>query len=158
MWGLLLAASLSGAPPLGAKAGADEEAIRKLVDAFRVACEREDEAALLGLFWPEANVFEHGGVDRTAEAFVKEHMAPHFKEMSLRWLEEESSGRSEGAMAYVAQRAKLEIREADGPPKHAYNTFTFVLRKRQGAWKISHLHWSLGRPKPPEAADGGSPR
>lgn len=154
MLALMLSALWTAGPQAGAGASQDEEALRKVLDSFRTAVEQEDAGALLELFWPEANVFEHGGVDRTAQAFVKEHMEPHFRQMDLRWVEEESSGRSEGNLAYVAQRSLVEVRQGKEPPRRSHHTFTFLLRKKEGAWKIAHLHWSLGKPQPVQA-DGG---
>lgn len=135
---------------------ADSQGIKTLVAAFREGVQKGDAAAVSATFWPDAVVFEHGGVDRSAKAFVDEHLAAHFKTMKLKWVDEENLGRSEGAMAYVAQRAVLETTEK-GATKKAPHTFTFVFRKRDGAWKIAHLHWSIGKSESvgSSAPDGG---
>jgi uncharacterized protein (TIGR02246 family) len=123
---------------------ADSVAIKTLVGEFRNAVEKGDLPKLEQTFWPDAVVFEHGGVDRSAAAFVNQHMGSHLKTMKIKWLDEENLGRSEGTMAYVAQRALLETTEKNAAKK-APHTFTFVFRKKDGAWKIAHLHWSIGK-------------
>ena len=140
---------------LSQTATTDESAIRKVIGEFRIAVEAKDAKKLGELFWPEAVVFEHGSVDKTASDFVGKHMVPHFKVLSFKWLDEENSGRADVPLAYVAQRATLEVREATGAVKHVPNTFTFVLRKKDAAWRIAHLHWSLGKGVA-AVKDGGS--
>lgn len=148
---LVFSADPSAPPP---KPGPDEAAIKRLVDSFRQAVERERPAELLSLFWPEALVFEHGEVDRSARQFVEQRMALRFRQLDLRWVGEENSGRVESAMAYVAQRARIEARIGGEAPARAEHTFTFVLRKKEGGWRIAHLHWSVGEPAP-APPDGG---
>lgn len=123
---------------------ADSAAIKQLVASFRQSVEKGDTKALSETFWPDAVVFEHGGVDRSASAFVNDHVSGHLKTMKFKWTDEENLGRSEGTLAYVAQRAVLETTEK-GATKRAPHTFTFVFRKKDGTWKIAHLHWSIGK-------------
>lgn len=144
----LLLLSFVAAPP---SAEQDSQAIKALVSSFREGMQKGDGAALVAVFWPDAAVFRQGSVDRSAKAFVNERLATELKTAKFKWLEEENLGRSDGPMAFVAQRAVLE-----SGGKAAPHTFTFVFRKRDGAWKVAHLHWSSGKAVAASNKDGGS--
>ncbi|MFL5321923.1 MAG: YybH family protein [Myxococcaceae bacterium] len=122
---LLLAAVLAASPD------ADSDAIRQVVSEFRVAVEKQDTAALQALFNKDAVIFEDGTKRSVAELALSRPM---------KWADEQNTGRSEGPLAYVAQAAQVDV----GGGKQLTALFTFVLRKKDGAWKIAHLHWSNG--------------
>ena len=142
----LLAIALCAAP--ATPHSADEQDIKKVVSAFRAAVETQNGVELKGLFWPDALVFENGVVSRSADEFIHERMEPLFKELAFKWVDEENSGRADVPLAYVAHLATIEVREGAGPARRAVNALTFVLRKRDQVWKISHLQWSSGKSKP----------
>lgn len=133
---------------------ADSAAIKQLVTTFRQSVEKGDTQALMGSFWPDAVVFKSGTLDRSAEAFITKDLGTRFKTTKFKWIDEENLGRSEGTIAYVAQRAVLETTEKAGT-KSAQHTFTFLFRRKDGAWKIAHLHWSTGKAEPVKAPDAG---
>ncbi len=119
------------APPQGARdAGAADGSIKEVVSGVRAALEAGDEAKLSGLLWPDATVFS-GGVN--------------FKgllDRKLRWISEDNTGRAEGTLAYVAQRAVVEEAGSDGGTRGLVVGVTFVLRQKEGRWRVQHLHWT----------------
>src|SRR3954469_6675562 len=92
---LVLLAFVAAAP-----ADNDSESIRQVVSSFREAVEKQDAAAMQGLFIPEAIVFEDG---------VKKSPAQLSASRPMKWTNEQNSGRSEGPLAYVAQAATLDV-------------------------------------------------
>lgn len=123
----LLVLSLAAAPATDG----DAAAIKQLVSGFRTSVEKQDGKALSALFFPDAVIFLDGDEAKLETLPLS---------AKLKWTNEANAGRSEGPLAYVAQRAEIQV---DG--KKTAQTFTFVMRKREGVWKIAHLHWSRGR-------------
>lgn len=119
---------------------ADEKQIRSAVESFRVALEQNKPDALTDLFWPDALVFEDGQLVKSPAELVA-HVKQRLARGSVRWVDEKNVGRSDGPLAFVAQLAKVKEKSKGGEKAGTY-ALTFVLRRRNGEWRISHLHWS----------------
>lgn len=141
MLSLLLALSLSAAPlDGGAPADPDTDAIKDVVSRFREGVEASDPSRVKELFWADAVVFLDGAPSASARDFLEVQLPVRLKKHKLKWLSEQNTGRAENGLAYVAQAAQVE----DGSKKTTH-ALTFVLRKREGAWRIQHLSWASAR-------------
>ena len=126
-----------------------EQAVRAAVDAYHQAFERKDTAALEKLFHPDLLVFEGGGVDRGAKAYLEHHLGPELKELKS-WTNTgmEIQVQVEGAMAYATCAFTYEAAFTNGKMSRGKATESLVLVKADGGWRIRHLHWSSHAIKP----------
>ena len=156
MMGFLLAAALFAAgssapaeaggqpqiqPASALDAGAAEAAVA--VDTFHAALHRGDPDAAAKLMADVAVIFESGEVERTKAEYVAHHLpADAAFEKTMTSTVTNRVGGSDGSLAWVATEGRL----TGTYKRKAVNrrtTETMLLRRSDGGWKITHVHWSL---------------
>ena len=114
------------------------------VDNFHAALKRGDGKAALALLDDKLVVFESGG----AELSKAEYQAMHlYADMEFTKAVEEittrRSGHASGNIAWVETEGRTSGKFRDKDVDRA-TTETMILKRRGGAWRIVHIHWSSG--------------
>src|SRR5262245_5804474 len=97
---------------------------------------------------PRVLIYESGGVERSRTEYLAAHAAADAEFLKGARVELKSrSAHAAGDLAWVSSQS--EIQAANGGKKLTVDsTETMVLRRIEGEWKIVHIHWSSGRPRP----------
>lgn len=112
------------------------------VQAFHAALTRGDTAGALGLMAENAVIFESGNVERSRAEYAAHHLASDaaFSAAVRRTLVDRSSGEDNGT-AWV-----MSVETVDGTFRNrainSRSVETMLLRRIDGQWRISHIHWS----------------
>ena len=114
----------------------------QVADALQQAVKSGDGAAVKTLLLPDALVFESGG----AEASVAEYAAHHLPadmaflaDIAVSVVARRSGGDEDSA--WVATRTRMQG-SYKGKAIDLDSTETLVLARRDGEWRIAHVHWS----------------
>ncbi|EAQ95793.2 YybH family protein [Congregibacter litoralis] len=113
-----------------------------VVKAFHAALNEGSSDSVLMALDSHVSIFEGGGVDRTAIEYVSGHMIADFEFMSgvdSSVLEHRVYESEE--MAFSVTRTKY-VGAYEGEPVNYTGVETLVLKKKDGIWKINHIHWS----------------
>ena len=121
--------------------GADTEA-GKVVTQFHKAIKLGNKKKARYVLDDNVLIFEGGRVERTADEYANHHMLSDMKYAEkLKTEVLEHKVKIVGDMAYSVSRTKLT-----GQYKGSYinkeGMESMVLLKKEGRWKISHIHWS----------------
>lgn len=140
-------------PALAAPPDADADAVRKALAAMAEAVERNDRAALDGLWAHDESVlvFENGHVNAGWADYRDTHLGPEMAAMkNATFVLEDVRPHVAGATAWVtlsyAISAEVDTRRVEGR-----GLATVVLEKRDGRWLIVHWHSSNPRRAPSDA-------
>jgi ketosteroid isomerase-like protein len=138
------------AAPLAATAQADVEAeVRAAVDRYNAAFTSRDLAALKGLLAPDIVLYEHSVKNIGLDDVWENHLRPEVEAF------ENATGEFTDARYWVAGGLGLVTRQyriqatMRGRPIDARGNETMVWSKRDGAWKVVHIHYSHRCPRPP---------
>ena len=111
-------------------------------DAFHAALHRGDTKGAAILLSDDALIYEAGGVERSKAEYAAHHL-PADAEFSKAVHETvtRSSGRSNGAMAWIASEGRYSV-SFKGKAFDQLPTGTTVLRRAGSSWKIVRMHGS----------------
>ncbi|MBI3288083.1 MAG: nuclear transport factor 2 family protein [Elusimicrobia bacterium] len=141
--GLLLAASSAVSAAPAAKAANGEAAVLAAVSAYRSAIAVGSLDKLAAIVEPDLSVQEGMHLNRGWADYRDNHIGPEMKE----WKEFRVTDPSTvevtvaGDWAYVLSRATYTI-VLPGKAVVLDSAETFVLRRREGAWRVRHVHSS----------------
>lgn len=144
--GILLAASPAVAAQLAAKAASGEAAVLSAVSAYRSAIAEGSLDKLAAVVEPELTVLEGMHLNRGWADYRDNHIGPEMKEWNSFSVADPSvvTVSVAGDWAYAVSRATYTIVM---PEKTVVldAAETFVLRRRDGAWRVRHVHSSARR-------------
>lgn len=114
----------------------------KLVIEFHNALENGDAKRVRELLDDDILIFEGGGVERSADQYSSHHMISDMaflKAIDIKTLEQQIkiNGDSAVAMSRSKMKGNYKDKEID-----IESMETMVMNKKNGQWKITHLHWS----------------
>jgi ketosteroid isomerase-like protein len=132
----LAAPGQAAVPPL-------PEAIAAVLRDYRAAMEARSVEKLAAVFDPELFLFEGTHQNAGWPDYRDNHIGPEMKEWSeFKVLDARVADAVIGAeIAYVATVSTCRI-VAAGKPVRMTAAESFLLVRREGAWKIRHLHYS----------------
>jgi ketosteroid isomerase-like protein len=112
------------------------------VTAFHSALARGDTAMALELMAEEALIFESGGVERSRAEYASHHLTADaaFSAAMTRTLVDRTSGGG-GDSAWVTS-IETVTGTWRGRAINSRSLETMVLRRINGHWRITHIHWS----------------
>lgn len=131
----------------------DEQQVRAVVTAYKDAIERMDVSQTPALFWPDAAIFENGGVEGTFTYYLEHHLGPEFADLAgFDFKGHEMTVEVDGDAAFVSETYTYHItfKDASRAPIERRGVATSVLRKRDGQWRFDLYH-SSARPIRPAA-------
>lgn len=131
----------------------DEQQVRTVVTAYKDAIERMDVSQTPALFWPDAAIFENGGVEGTFTYYLEHHLGPEFADLAgFDFRGHEVNVAINGDTAFVSETYTYHItfKDASRAPIERRGVATSVLRKRDGQWRFDIYH-SSARPIRPAA-------
>ena len=118
---------------------AKAEAAVEVADAFADALAAGDLDTVKSLLAEDVIVLESGGVEASRDEYFAHHAAADAKYLAdATQTITRRVAKSEGGTVWIATESTL-AKPNQAPGK---NTETLVLAKRQGDWKIVHIHWS----------------
>lgn len=118
------------------------------MDAFHAALKVGRVAEALDCLSVGAVVFEAGGVERGKAEYGAEHAAADAAfAQAVPSAIVRRTGRTSGDTAWILTEGRatgtFRSRSVD-----RVTTETMLLRRDRGGWRIVHIHWSSGTPKP----------
>ena len=119
-----------------------DTAAAKAVQAFHAAINNADEVAARNLLDNAVLIFEGGGVERSADQYASHHMKSDLAfmaNMKITVLEQQVN--QKGDMAIAVSRTQLQGQHKD-KDIDITSMETMALEKKNGQWKIVHIHWS----------------
>lgn len=150
---IVLAALLLSSRVEGADGGAEEKAVKAVLDAYAAACEKSDFRLLSSLFAHDADIvlINVGGDARGVAGWpavgelykslfsVSGDVEMRHRDISIKML-------AAGSVACVA--CSQDVKWTIQGTRSGYEGVrtTCLLEKREGQWKIVHCHWSLPTP------------
>lgn len=130
-----------GFPPRAAAQDAPADVVR----AFHDAVQRGDTAAAVALLAPDLVVYESGGVETSRDEFARGHLGADMAYAAATERQVTSVRVHErGDVAWVISTSRVTGTFRDRPVD-SVGTETMVLERREGAWRIVHIHWSSRR-------------
>jgi len=142
-------AALWCAAPLAAQQASTEHEVRAAVDRYNRAFVAKDLATLKGLLAPDIVLFEHSVRNIGLDDVWEHHLAPEvqafldakaeFTDMRV-W--------TAGDIALVTRQYAIQA-TMNGRPIDARGNETMGWARRDGEWKLIHIHYSHPCPRPP---------
>jgi ketosteroid isomerase-like protein len=121
--------------------GADTDA-GKVITLFHRAIKKGYLKKARSLLDDNVNIFEGGKVERSADDYANHHMIADMKYLAKVKTEVlEHSVKVVGDMAYSMSRTK-STGQVKGKYINSEGMESMVLLKKEGKWKIAHIHWS----------------
>ena len=114
----------------------------KVVMQFHQAIQGGDKSKARGFLADDVIIYEGGRVERSADDYANHHMLADMKylaQLKVEILEHEV--REMGETAYSISKTKL-TGEFQGKDVKSEGMESMVLLKKDGKWKIAHIHWS----------------
>lgn len=155
---VLTAAAAAGAhqahKPAEAAAPSVDGEVSKTLAAYRAAFEARSTDKLGEVMDPDVLVLEGTGKDVGWAAYRDNHIGPEMKDwQSLTYSDVVVvDAEAKGDSAWAVTQAAVTI-VSGGKPLTLDVAETFVLGRRDGAWRIRHLHWS-GKRRPEPKSEG----
>ncbi len=133
---------------------ADEAAVIAVLSQYRAAIERLDASGTQGLFAPDSQIFENGGVEGSYANYLAHHLGPELRAFrSFRFSDVNVEVRFEGPVALATERYTFRIEPAQGAPVERRGVTTSVLRRTASGWRIVSSHNSSRAPRRPPAGN-----
>ena len=113
-----------------------------VVDAFHQSLKTGDRDGAAALLAEDLVVLEQGGIDRTKQAYVAGHLNADMdfaRAVERRVIERRGGG--EDKVHWVLSRYRL-TGSYQGARVDRSMVETMILRRTDGRWRISHIHWS----------------
>ena len=114
----------------------------KVVMQFHQAIQGGDKSKARGFLADDVIIYEGGRVERSADDYANHHMLADMKylaQLKVEILEHEV--REVGETAYSISKTKL-TGEFQGKDVKSEGMESMILMKKNGKWKIVHIHWS----------------
>ena len=114
----------------------------KVVMQFHQAIQGGDKSKARGFLADDVIIYEGGRVERSADDYANHHMLADMKylaQLKVEILEHEV--REMGETAYSISKTKL-TGEFQGKDVKSEGMESMILMKKNGKWKIAHIHWS----------------
>jgi ketosteroid isomerase-like protein len=120
---------------------------RETVTAFHTALHAGKKEAALELMSPTVLIYESGHVERSREEYAAHHLGADMEfAMGTTRAVLKHSVREQGDMALVVE--ETETRGSfKGKDVASLGTETVVLERKDGKWRIAHVHWSSRKAK-----------
>ncbi len=128
---------------LGSHAAGPQEALT----AFHAALESGNGEAALRLLAPDATIYEGGHVERSRAEYAGHHLGDDMafaKAVPRKVLRQGQRILENQAVLWAETETAGAFK---GKPVHQLGTETAVLDYKDGAWVISHIHWSSRKAK-----------
>lgn len=114
----------------------------KVVIEFHQAIQQGQKDKARGFLDDNVIIYEGGRVERSADDYANHHMyadMEYLADLDIEILEH--SVRVLGSTAYSMSRTRL-TGQYKGKAVNSEGMESMVLLKKEGGWKISHIHWS----------------
>lgn len=125
-----------------------DSAVRAAVAEYNRAMETKDLPALKALLAPDIVLYEHSvrniGIDDVWEHHLKPEVSA-FENMRAAFTDVRVSATSD--MALVTRQYSIQA-TMNGKPIDAKGNETMVWVRRDGAWRVAHIHYSHPCPRP----------
>ena len=131
-----------------ATAQASEGAVRATVDEYNRAMQAKDLSALRALLAPDIVLYEHSVRNIGVEDVWEHHLKPEvsaFENMHAAFTDVRVSATPD--MALVTRQYSIQA-TMNGKPIDAKGNETMVWVRRDGAWRVAHIHYSHPCPRP----------
>ncbi len=129
----------------------DQSEVVNVLQGYKAAIEALDGAAADSFFWPEALVYENGGVEGSFSNYLAHHLGPELHEFTAFTFEGHAAEAVVvGDVAYATEtyRYRITFKDAASAPIERRGVATSVLERRDGAWRIIRYHSSSRAPRP----------
>ncbi|KGJ90872.1 YybH family protein [Colwellia psychrerythraea] len=114
----------------------------KVVKRFHHALRTSDKVTARQLLADEVQIFEGGGVERSADEYASHHMLSDMKYLAaIKSKTLEHNVKIMGNSAVSMSRSQT-TGTYKGKEQNYQSMETIVLEKQQGEWKIVRIHWS----------------
>ena len=130
-----------------APAPAAQTEVAAVLEGYRAAVEALDGPAATAFFWPEAQVYEQGGVEGRFSDYLAHHLGA-FSAFSFQDHRVEATVVGDIAYATETYRYRIAFKDAARAPVERRGVATSVLERRDGVWKIIRYHSSSRAPRP----------
>ena len=124
------------------KLSGSETAPGQAVLAFHKALREQNEVTAKSLLSDNVIIVEGGGIERSAQEYASHHMLSDMKFVSTLSSELQEHKVTEYGDAATSLSVYNNTMES-GKTYRSYETA--ILTKRNGKWKIAHLHWSTAK-------------
>ena len=115
-----------------------------VVDQFHAALKRGDGKAALALVDDKLVVFESGGSELNKAEYQAMHLDADMEFVkAVDEITTRRSGHAQGNIAWIETEGRTSGK-FKGKDVDRATTETMILKRRGGAWKIVHIHWSSG--------------
>ena len=142
---LLCVLALSGMPGAASAQSESDAAPVAVVERFGAALAKGDLATVESLLDPQVLILESGGSEQDRAEYMGHHAGADAKFLrGATVLPGRRRVHVDGEMAWVGSESEIHARDG-GKPITLRSTETMVLRRRDGAWRIVHIHWSSRR-------------
>lgn len=121
--------------------GGDTQAA-KVVQSFHTALQSGNQKLARSLLSDDVLIYEGGGVERSAEEYANHHMLADIEYLAgleVKVLEHQVKVYGDIALSYSRSYFKGNYK---GEKIERNGMETINLRKINGEWKITHIHWS----------------
>lgn len=135
--------ALLGCVPAVAQESADAAAVRGVIEQFEKGLQARDLKQIEAVVAPELVAIENGHRNDGWADFRDHHLVPEIREPAP-----PSTGKivkisASPGMAWGYSRTEMQIKRKSGEPAKIELWSVYVLERRDGAWKIVLLDWSI---------------
>nr|WP_240954102.1 nuclear transport factor 2 family protein [Solimonas marina] len=140
---LLWSAALISGPAVAAGApSADAQAAAAVVTAFHASLASQNRQAVLDTLAPDVAIFEQGYTESSRDVYGGGHLDSDLEfAKTTTYTLGHREAYADGNTAWVISQGRTTGSFADHKVD-IDNTETMVLQRRDGQWKIVHIHWS----------------
>lgn len=142
---------LAHATPAPQAASQAQSEVAAVLEGYRAAVEALDGEAAAQFFWPEAQVYEQGGVEGRFADYLAHHLGPELAAFSAFTFEDrrlETTVAGDLAYATETYRYRIVFKDPTRATVERRGVATSVLERRDGRWRIIRYHSSSRAPRP----------
>jgi ketosteroid isomerase-like protein len=143
---LLLALALTISLPRLAFANADEDSVRKALDAYDQAVAKKDVETVRSLLAPEMLLYEHSVRNDGAKDAFDNHLKPEILEGELQLSFSDFRVTASSGLALVTRQYRVKG-TFEGKAVDSNGNETQVWKLADGQWRIIHIHYSHACPR-----------
>ena len=139
--------AIAGPPAINAQIRPEETAVRAAVESYNRAFTGKDLPALKALLAPDIVLYEHSVRNVGLDDVWENHLRPEvteFENATAEFSDIRVSATAEMALVLRQYRIQATMK---GRPIDARGNETMVWVKREGAWKVAHIHYSHPCPR-----------
>ena len=144
---MFLAFTLTVALPVCALTNSDEDAVRKALDVCDQAVAKKDVDAVRAMLAPEILLYEHSVRNDGAKDAFENHLKPEILEgdgLQLSFYDLRVTATS--GLTLITRQYRV-LGKFEGKAVDSKGNETQVWEKKDGGWKIIHIHFSHACPK-----------